>query len=67
MQDVFFYPQDFQLKFRYPMCFILYTELEKMCIFLEARSNSKIRLIKGIAIYYGNNGGNNDYCEQRIR
>ena len=66
----FFYPQDVELKFRYPMCSLLFTELEKLCFFLEARSNSKITLIKtkGIVIYHGNNnGGNNDYCEQRIR
>ena len=45
------------------------TEFEEFCFFLEARSNSKIRVIKtkGIVIYHGdNNGGNNDYCGQRL-
>ena len=47
-----------------------FTKLEKNFFFLEARSNSKITLIKtkGIVIYHGNNDdGNNDYCEKRIR
>ena len=52
------------------MRFILFTELEKFCFFLEARSNFKITLIKtkDIVIYHGkNSGGNNGHCEQRIR
>ena len=47
-----------------------FTELEKFCFFLEARSNCKITLIepKGITMYHGNNnGGNNGYCGQRLR
>ena len=41
----FFHPQDIELKFRYSMCFIL--QNYKNCgIFLEARCNSKIKLIK---------------------
>ena len=61
--------QNAELKFRYPLYVFHLTELEKL-FFLEARSNSKITLIKtkGIVIYHGNNNGrNNDYCEQRIR
>ena len=61
-------PQDVELKFRYPMCFIL--QNWKNRLFLEARSNCKITLIKtkDIVIFHGNNNdGNNDYCEQRIR
>ena len=46
-----------------------FTELEKLFFFLlKTRSNSKITLIKtkGIVIYHGNNnGGNNDYREQK--
>ena len=47
-----------------------FTELEKLRFFLEARSNSKITLIKtkGIVIYQGNNnGGSNGYSEQWLR
>ena len=50
-----------------------FTELEKLCFFLEARSNSKATPIKtkGIVIYRGNNNGGNNgyvgYCEQKIR
>ena len=46
-----------------------FTELEKL-FFLEARSSSKMTLVKtkGVDMYHGsNNGGNNDSCEQRIR
>ena len=52
------------------MRFILFTELEKVFFFLEARSNSKITLIKtkDIVIYHGKNSdGNNGHCEKRIR
>ena len=47
-----------------------FIKLEKLCFFLEARSNSKKIIIKtkGIVMYHGDsNGGNNGYCEQRLR
>ena len=60
------------------MCFILqlitlcdsFYRIIKIVFFLEARSNSKVTLIKtkDIVIYHGNNNGdNNGYCEQKIR
>ena len=64
----FFHPQEVELKFRYPSV-SHFTELEKLWgFFLEARSNSKITLIKTkfVVICHGkNNGGNNGYCGQR--
>ena len=60
------------------MCFILqlitlcdsFYRIIKIVFFLEARSDSKVTLIKtkDIVIYQGNNNGdNNGYCEQKIR
>ena len=49
------------------MCFIL--QNQKNEFFLEAGSNSKIKLtkIKRVYIYHGNNNGGNGYCGQNLR
>ena len=64
----FFHPQGVELKFRYFMCFILQNQKNNE-FFLEARSNSKIKLtkIKRVYIYHGNNNGGNGYCGQNLR
>ena len=52
------------------LCVLFYRIRRIVGFFLEARSNSKFTLIKtkGVVIYHGNNnGGNNVYCEQRLR
>ena len=64
----FFHPQGVELKFRYFMCFILQNQKNNE-FFLEARSNSKIKLtkIKCVYIYHSNNNGGNGYCGQNLR
>ena len=52
-----------------PICVSFYRIRKIVVFFLEARSNSKIPLIKTkcVVIYHGKkNGGNNGYCRQRF-
>ena len=58
MEDAFFTLKDVELKFNEHVSF--YRIRKIVGLLLEARSNSKIKLIKikSVFIYHGNNNGN---------
>ena len=67
MQNAFFTLKGLELKFTERVSF--YRIRKIVGFLLEARSNSKITLIKikCVVIYHGNSNGNNGYCGQRLR